>query len=89
MKENNSAETNEKNTLGGEYTHTSHDFINSGSGGTGSQNQRGSQGGPTGKTTVTNYSNQGSRESYDEFIHQIQHEIKKANDDPDKEFEVL
>lgn len=65
----------------------SQDFIGSGSGGSGSH-QRGSQGGPS-KTTVTNYGSHASRESYDEFMQQIQHEIKLANEDPDLEFKVL
>ena len=30
-----------------------------------------------------------STQSYDEFIQQIQHDIKKANKDPEKEFQVL
>jgi hypothetical protein len=31
----------------------------------------------------------GSSETFDEFIHQIQHDFKLAKDDPEKEFKVL
>ena len=37
----------------------------------------------------SNTGQHGSNQSYDEFISQIQHDIKMAKGDPDKEFSVL
>lgn len=37
----------------------------------------------------SNTGQHGSNQSYDEFISQIQHDIKLAKGDPDKEFSVL
>ena len=40
-------------------------------------------------TGHSNTGQHGSNQSYDEFISQIQHDIKMAKGDPDKEFSVL
>jgi len=44
---------------------------------------KGGSGGSHNRTTVT------SKESFDEFMQQIQHDVKMANEDPEKEFKVL
>jgi lipoate-protein ligase A len=41
------------------------------------------------KTTVTQVSDTTGKESFDDFIQQIQHEIKQANGDPNLEFKAL